>query len=231
MTSVSHSEFEKIWRGPVIRIGVSTILFPTIMCFLPNLYLYLKFGVFPPLSTALQAWGMIAAIFGAFYIVEPVSYYPVLGLTGTYISFLSGNIGNLRLPCSAVAQEVVGVEPGTNEAEIISTLGVAGSVITNLFFVTLAAVAGAALLAVFPEPVANAFKNYTVAAIFGAVFGQFTMKYPALAVIGIGIPVGLFLGAPALGIPFLAQTWVVIVLSVFGTIAAGRVLYKTGLLH
>lgn len=226
MANISHAEFEKIWKGPVIRIGVVTIVVPMLLCFLPNVYLYMVYGVFPPWDIALKAWGMIAAIFGAFYIVEPISYYPILGLTGTYISFLSGNIGNLRLPCSAVAQEVVGVEPGTPEAEIVSTLGVAGSVVTNLFFVTLAAIAGATLLAMLPASIANAFKNYTVAAIFGAMFGQFTLKYPLLAVAGLGIPVGLFMGGPALGIPFLAQTWFVIVCSVFGTILIGRVLYK-----
>ena len=227
---VSHDEFENIWKKPVIKIGVVTVLIPMLMCFLPNLYLYMKFGVFPPISVALKSWGMIAAIFGAFYVVEPVSYYPVLGLTGTYISFLSGNIGNLRLPCSAVAQEVVGVEAGTPEAEIISTLGVSGSVVTNLFFTTLAAVAGAALLAIFPEPIAIAFKQYTVAAIFGAVFGQFTLKYPKLAVAGIAIPLLIYIVAPKIGLGFLTQTWIVIVASVFGTIAVGRLLYKKGLL-
>ena len=228
---ISHAEFEKIWKAPVVRIGVVTVLIPTFLCFLPNVYLYLQYGVFPPLSVALKAWGMIAAIFGAFYVAEPVSYYPVLGLTGTYISFLSGNIGNLRLPCSAVAQEVVGVEAGTPEAEIVSTLGVAGSVVTNLFFTTLAALAGTALLAAFPEPIALAFKQYTVAAIFGAVFGQFILKFPLLAIAGIGIPMTMHLLSYNMSIPFLSQSWLLIIASIFGTIAIGRLLYKKGLLH
>ncbi len=221
-----QQDFNTIWRPSVVRIGVITVLLPAALSFLPCVYLFAQFGVFPPLHTALKAWGMIFAIFGAFYFVEPVSYYPILGLSGTYISFLTGNIGNLRLPCSAVAQEVVGVEAGTDEAEIISTLGVSGSVLTNLVFVTIAALAGAALLAAFPAPIALAFKKYTVAAIFGAVFGQFTLKYPLLAIFGLVIPLGLYLS----GIPFLGQTWFVIIASVFGTIAIGRMLYKKGLL-
>ena len=71
---VSKAEFDNIWKKPVIKIGVVTVLIPTFMCFLPNLFLYIKFGVFPPVSVALKSWGMIAAIFGAFYIVEPISY-------------------------------------------------------------------------------------------------------------------------------------------------------------
>ncbi len=213
--------FDSLWRGPAIRIGRFTVLVTAALTFLPCVYLYLAHGAFPSMAVAMKSWAMIASIFGAFYIVEPVSYYPILGLTGTYISFLTGNIGNLRVPCSAVAQDVVGVEPGTPEAEIISTLGLAGSVVTNLFFVTLAALAGTALLAAFPPAIALAFKKYTVAAIFGAVFGQFALKYPVLAIPGIAIPLALYWS----GIGFFTQTWVVIVMSIFGTIAIGRLLY------
>lgn len=213
--------FDSLWRAPAIRIGRFTVLVTAALTFLPCVYLYLVHGAFPSMAVAMKSWAMIASIFGAFYIVEPVSYYPILGLTGTYISFLTGNIGNLRVPCSAVAQDVVGVEPGTPEAEIISTLGLTGSVVTNLFFVTLAALAGTALLAAFPPAIALAFKKYTVAAIFGAVFGQFALKYPVLAIPGIAIPLGLYWS----GVGFLTQTWVVIVMSIFGTIAIGRFLY------
>lgn len=169
---------------------------------------------------------MVAATFGAFYIVEPISYYPVLGMTGTYISFLSGNIGNLRMPCAAVALEVVGEESGTPEAEMVSTLGLAGSVVTNLFFVSLAAVAGAWFLNALPLALQNAFKAYTVPAIFGAMLGSFGMKYPVLIIFGLGIPLFLLYGAPLVGLAFLSKVWIAIVCAVFGTILVARVFYK-----
>lgn len=228
--SVSHSEFERIWYSPIRKIGVPTLLVPAVLTFLPCLYLYMAYGVFPSLSVCLTSWGMIAAIFGANYILEPVSFYPVLGLSGTYISFLSGNIGNMRLPCSATAQDVVGVEPASQEAEIISTLGITGSVVTNLIFVSVAAVAGAAILNVLPGPVADAFKLYAVPAIFGGMFGQFVLKYPHIAIFGIGIPLGLSLGAIYLDVPFIGKPYVVIVCAVFGCISIGRVLYKKGII-
>lgn len=223
--SINPVEFNKLWRGPVVRTGVITVIIPMVMCFLPNLYLYLAHGVFPDFNTAMNAWGMIATIYGAFYVVEPVSYYPILGLTGTYISFVSGNIGNLRVPCSAVAQEVVGAQSGTPEGEIASTLGLCGSVITNLFFVSLAAVAGAALLGFFPTAIQEAFKLYTVPSIFGAMIGQFGSKAPSLVPFALAIPFFMLYVAPMIGLGFLATPWIVIVASVFGTIAIGRVLY------
>lgn len=228
--AINPVEFNRLWKGPVVRTGVITVVIPMVMCFLPSLYLYMAHGVFPDFSTAMKAWGMIATIYGAFYIVEPISYYPILGLTGTYVSFVSGNISNLRVPCSAIAQEAVGAEAGSPEGEIASTLGLCGSVITNLFFVSLAAVSGAALLALLPGPVQEAFKAYTVPAIFGAMLGQFGSKIPPLIVTAIVVPFLLLYAVPLVGLSFLAVPWFAIMASIFGTIAVGRVLYVNGII-
>lgn len=216
---MDNKRFEEIWFKPVIRVGMTTLLLASVLSFLPSLFLYVKYGVFPPFEVAMKSWGMIAALFGAFYVVEPISYYSVLGMSGTYLSFLSGNISNLRLPCAAMALEVTDTEPATKEAEVISTLGITGSIITNLIGTTLAAFVGAALIKIFPPAIADAFKNYTVPAIFGAVFGQFAIKYPKLAVVGIGIPV-------ILRFTTTLPAWVLIIASVFGTIAVARVFYN-----
>lgn len=228
--SINSVEFNKLWKGPVIRTGIITVAIPMFMCFLPSLYLYVAHGVFPDFGTAMKAWGMIATIYGAFYVVEPISYYPILGLTGTYVSFLSGNISNLRVPCSAIAQEAVGAEAGTPEGEIASTLGLCGSVITNLFFVSLAAVAGAALLGLLPEWAQNGFKLYTTPAIFGAMLGQFGSKVPILIPVAVIIPFFMLYLAPLMGLSFLATPWVVIIVAVFGTIGIARAFYAKGII-
>jgi len=237
--NTSSPEFKTLWRDPVVRLGVITVVIPTIMCFFPNIYLYLVHGAAPSFEEAMRAWGMIILIFGAFYLVEPISYYPILGLSGTYISFLSGNISNLRIPCSAVAQEVAGTESGTLEAEIVSTLGITGSVVTNLLFLSLAVVAGPVLLGLFPPALQDAFRIYTVPAIFGAMLGQFALKAPILLIPAVGIPVFLLAIVPTLGLPeipslwfpeIFSMLWFVIASSVFGTVACARVFYKRGIL-
>ena len=217
---MSNFNMEKDWKSPVIKIGMITLLMASVLSFLPVLYLYFVHGIIPSVSLMLKSWGMIALLFGAFYIVEPVSYYAVLGLAGTYMSFLSGNISNLRLPCAAMALDVTNTEPGTKEAEVVSTLGIAGSIITNLIGVTLTAFIGTALISIFPPIIANAFRAYTVPAIFGAVFGQFAIKYPKLAVVGFIIPVGLRLFTPL-------PAWALIVASVFGTITIAKLLFNS----
>ena len=194
------------------------MLIACLLSFPPLIYLYFAHGVLPPFAESMTAWILVASVFGAFYVVEPISYYPILGLAGTYISFLSGNISNLRLPCSAMAQEVVGVQEGTKQAEIIGTMGIVGSVIINLIGVTLAAFVGTWLLGLFPQFVADAFRQYTAPAIFGAVFGQFSMRQPKLAPFALGIPLTLLY--------FNMPIWLVILAAVFGTIGISRVFYK-----
>lgn len=239
--SANRETFDALWRGPVIKTGVTTLGIAITMCFLPNVYLYVKHGAIPPLNAALEAWGMIAMMFGAFYVVEPVSYYPILGMSGTYMSFLSGNISNVRVPCSAVAQDTVGVETGSPEAEIISTLGIAGSIITNLIFVSLAALLGAGFLEMLPDSIVLAFKTYTVPAVFGATLGQFFVKFPLIGVIALVISAFFFFVVPYMisfitnpelieFFKFFTQAWVVLIFAIFGTMAITRKLYKAKIL-
>ena len=95
---MSDNEIMKQWKKSSIVIGSPTNILAALTSFIPVIWLCTTYDCWPPISTVLTAWGMVAASFGAFYFVEPVSYYAALGMPGTYLSFLSGNIGNMRVP-------------------------------------------------------------------------------------------------------------------------------------
>lgn len=205
------AQFNESFTKPIIRTGRLTILFAIPFCFLPCIYLWLRYGALPPISAIMGGWFLIASIYGTWYFIEPISYFPVLGLSGTYMSFLSGNIANMRVPCAAVAQEVLGVESGTKKAELVATIGIAGSIITNLIVVTIAAVAGNELFKFFPAPVARAF-DFVLPSIFGALFVMFAIKFPKYGVFAIAV--GLLL----LGVIKVIPTFLLIPICVFSTI-------------
>lgn len=219
---MNENELMKQWKNSSITIGSPTNILAALTAFVPVIWLCTTYHCWPPVSTVLTAWGMVAASFGAFYFVEPISYYAALGMTGTYLSFLSGNIGNMRVPCAALALDVTKSKTGTLQAEIVSTMAICGSIITNLIGTTSAVIVGSAVLAVLPEFVVSGLTRYASSAIFGATFGNFAIKYPKLAVVALAIPVALkmFTGFPAA---------LVIVCTVFGTLLAARLLYKKGL--
>ncbi|WZL73237.1 hypothetical protein QBE52_00420 [Clostridiaceae bacterium 35-E11] len=211
--------YENVFTKPVIRAGRFTLLLAIPLSFLPAMYLWIKYGAIPPIGVILTGWFLIASIYGAFYIVEPISYFPILGVAGTYMSFLSGNIANMRVPCAAVAQDALGVEPGTEKAELVATLGIAGSIITNLIVVTIAAIAGNTLFGYFPPAVVQAF-DFVLPAIFGALFSMFAVKYPVYGVFAIAV--GLFL----LGVVKVLPVWLVIPICIFSTIIFATNTYK-----
>ena len=201
-----------------IRIGAPTNLLAAATAFIPVLWLCATYDCWPALNTVLTAWGMVALSFGAFYFVEPISYYAALGMSGTYLSVLSGNIGNMRVPVAAMALDSTASQPGTLQAEVASTMAICGSIITNLVFTTLAAIIGAAVVSILPAFIVTALTKYAAAAIFGGTFGNFAIKYPKIAIFAIGIP---FVLKMTTGLP----AWVLIVASVFGSLAVARFFY------
>ena len=211
--------YEQHFTKQIIKWGRITNLISVPLCFIPAIVMSVVFHATPAIGDILSGWFLIFSIFGIYAIVEPVSYFPVLGLAGTYMSFLAGNIGNMRVPCSAIAQEAVGVEPGSKRAELVSTLGIAGSIITNLIIVSIAAVAGAAIMAALPPAVSVAFK-YVSTGIFAATFTMYALKKPVLAVWALFIGLTMLNLIVSGGKPIL-PTFVMIPISVFSTIGLG----------
>ena len=216
---MSDLEYAKIWDKPIIRIGVITMILASLTAFLPVIYICVKTGEIPTVTEFFSCWGRSASTWGALYVVEPLTYYTVVGLSGTYVAFLTGNLGNMRIPCAYAALEATGVEPGTRKGEIISTLGITGSAITSILFTTIAAVLGVQIMAMLPEPVIQAFNNYTVPAIFGGVLGQYMLKEPKLCIFSIILAL-LFIYV--IKIP----SWLAMFGSVILTVAFARMVYN-----
>ena len=200
------------WKRNSIRIGAPTCIMAAFTAFIPVLYLCSRYDCWPKLETVLAAWALTALSFGAFYIVEPISYYAALGMSGTYLGFLSGNIGNMRVPCAALALDVTDSKSGkTIQAEVVSTMAICGSIITNLIANHRRCFSWFCSRSCSSCIFKLCIKNYAAAAIFGGTFGNFAVKYPKVAVFGLLIPTVLKLFVPV-------PAWLVIVCAVFGTL-------------
>lgn len=222
---MTNDTFKQTWNKPAIRVGRTCFFLAIFASFIPNIYFYLQYDASFPWDAALSSWLSIAMVFGAFYFVEPFSYYPILGMTGSYLGILSGNISNIRLPAAAAAQLAVGVESGSRQAEIISTLGIAGSIFTNLFFLTIAVFLGEWILEVAPASVVFALKEYILPTVFGCLYGQFTILKPKVSLYALPIVLLLYVFVP--GLP----AYIYILVAVFGNLLLTRILYKKGIVN
>lgn len=216
--------FQDMFIKPVGRIGTITILVAVACLFLPGLYLYFFHGLLPPFTPLLKALLAVWSFMVVMGVIEPIVYFPILGFGGSYMSFLTGNILNLRLPVSATVQEVAGTREGSPEAEIVSTLGIAGSVLANEAVMIL----GVLAFLPFIGSVQASGSGLSVAldqvlpALFGALGAMMLFKNPklGLAPIGAGLIIALFKD----DLPFSITIPPLVVLS----IVTARIMYKKG---
>ncbi|EQF23336.1 hypothetical protein QEW_3538 [Clostridioides difficile CD160] len=205
----------------MIRYGRLTLSLGIIAALVPGIILSFGFGLMPPISALLASTMAIVSMSAPNYIIEPVSYSPILGIPGTYMSFLSGNISNMRLPCSIAAQKAAEVESGTEEGSIISTIGIAVSILVNISILTIGVILGGSVLSKIPAEVVEKL-NLILPALFGSVFGQVFLQDKKLGLVAIVISVLTIILSKQGIIP---QSLVVLI-CVFGTILIARALYK-----
>lgn len=205
----------------MIRYGRLTLSLGIIAALVPGIILSFGFGIMPPISALLASTMAIVSMSAPNYIIEPVSYSPILGIPGTYMSFLSGNISNMRLPCSIAAQKAAEVESGTEEGSIISTIGIAVSILVNISILTIGVILGGSVLSKIPAEVVEKL-NLILPALFGSVFGQVFLQDKKLGLVAIVISVLTIILSKQGIIP---QSLVVLI-CVFGTILIARVMYK-----
>ena len=86
-----------------------------------------------------------------------------------------GSVVDIRLPAVNMAQEIAKVEPGTEEGEVISMLGVSVSVFVSVSMVTIFTLAGTMLIPLLPAFITGSF-NYILPALFGAVYINLAKK-------------------------------------------------------
>ena len=103
---MDNATYEKNWTKPVHLIGRITLIGVCISSFLPVAFLYFAYGIVPPIDWIIKDVVLIAASFGFIWLIEPITFFPVLGTIGSYEAFLTGNIGTSKLPAAAVAQDL-----------------------------------------------------------------------------------------------------------------------------
>lgn len=212
--------YQSKWVKPVHHLGRITLLAVCVTSTFPVFYLYFVHGIFPPIEWLIRDVTLITAAFGLIWLIEPITFYPALGLSGCYLAFLSGNIGNNKLPSAVLAQEITETEQGSRQAEIITTMAICGSITTTTFVVCVGAVAGALILSLLPDPVTAAIKAYIVPSIFGALIVSFAIRFPKIIPVAVGVP--LLLRIYATGIPVY---WFVF-FTLIATISVTLFLYK-----
>jgi uncharacterized membrane protein len=177
--------FQEEFLTPVEKTGKYTTLAAIFCMLLPGIALYVVWGLEPDLGPLVRALIAVWSFMAVLGILEPIVYYPILGFGGTYMSFLVGNIMNLRVPVSATAQQIVGAKEGSPEAELVSTLAIAGSLVASglvmilgvlVFLPVIGSIQGSGMAV-------EVALNQVLPALFGALLGIFLFRSPKIGMV------------------------------------------------
>lgn len=207
--------------GRIWNIGVMLLLmaFPVTVAAI--------FGASPDwgaLSIGLLA---TAPMYWAVGFIETLTFTPMLGAGGSYLSFVTGNISNLKLPCAINALEQNGVSANSEEGEIISTIAIATSSIVTTLTIIAGVICIVPLTPILEAPVLSPAFEQMLPALFGGLGVAFVSKNWKIAIAPVVLMLVLFISVPALNA---GTVGIMVPVSVVFTIAVARVLYRKGVL-
>ncbi|MBR5021609.1 MAG: hypothetical protein IKY18_00160 [Oscillospiraceae bacterium] len=185
------------------------------------------FGVTPDWNALLVGLIATAPMYWTVGAIETVTYVPMLGAGGSYLSFVTGNISNLKMPCALNALEQNEVSASSEEGEVISTIAIAVSSIVTTLIIILGVILIVPLTPVLSAPVLQPAFEQMLPALFGGLGVAFVSKNWKIAVAPVILMLALFVCVPALNE---GTVGIMVPVSALFTIAVARILYKKGVL-
>ena len=206
-----------IWNLSVMAL---LIAFPILVCII--------------FENAMPDWkgvgvGLLATapMYWAVGVVEVITFIPMLGAGGSYLSFVTGNISNLKLPCAIDAMERAGVKASDEEGEVISTIAIAVSSIVTTLIIIIGVICIVPLTPVLESPILEPAFDMILPALFGGLAVVFISKNLKLSIAPIVLMLVLFIFVPALDA---STVGIMVPVGVVFTVATARILYKKGVI-
>jgi len=166
---MENEKFFEEFNNGLHRIGrVAMVLMVALLVSVPFLFGAIN-GLSPDWKAVLSGMLRVGIIYYPVSIVEFLIYTPMLGVGGSYLSFITGNITNMRIPCAMNATTIARTQPGTAEHEIVNTIAVATSAITTTLVIVVGVIALVPLQPVLQNPVLRPAFDNVVPALFGAL--------------------------------------------------------------
>ena len=203
-----------IWN---LSIMVLFLLFPVLIMVI--------FGVMPDWKALLMGLVATAPMYWAVGVIETITYIPMLGAGGSYLSFVTGNISNLKLPCALNALEQAGVKANSEEGEVVSTIAIAVSSIVTTVIIILGVILIIPLTPVLSAPVLAPAFDQMIPALFGGLGVVFISKNWKISIAPILLMLILFIAIPALNE---GTVGIMVPVSAVFSLITSRIMYKKG---
>ncbi len=205
--------YGKIW---IWTAAVVVLMVPIAIC--------VYYNAWPSLTAVLKGLLGVAPIYWTVGCIEVLTYTPMLGVGGTYLAFVTGNLTSLKAPSALSAMENAGVKPGREEGEVISTIAIATCSIVTTFVILIGVCVLRLISPVLDSPVMKPAFDNILPALFGGLGVVYISKNVKLAIAPLAFMIVLFLCVPGLA----GSVGVLVPVGVLIALGAGRVMYKKG---
>ena len=219
-----QEEFLNQFNRQMHRIGRLMLIAAVILLLAVPFLLGAIYGVKPDLKGFLNGFLKVGIVYIPVGIVEFLVFSPMLGVGGSYLTFLTGNVTNLKIPCAMNARDIARTTVGTAENEIISTLSVAASSIVTMVVIFLGVLLLVPLTPVLQNPVLTPAFDTVVPALFGALALKYFRKSMKIAIIPLLSMTLLCVLVPSA----ISQTSILLIPAGAMALAIGFVLFKKG---
>lgn len=183
----------------------------------------IQYDIWPNFSLiwpgVLTMWILMAS----YVLSEMIAFPPILGPGSLYLTYITGNLQNQKIPCALSAMNIAGIEAGSEKANAVSVVAVAVSSITTTVIIALGIVLMQPLTPVLNSPILAPAFNNVVPAIFGALAGLWMLKEMKVSVASVII---CLLGI----LVFKIELQWVLLGGIALTVVAARIMYNSGII-
>lgn len=229
MTNDKNSYFNRAHR--LGRIGtIIAILFmigiPVVVCFI--------YDVMPTFSEVFTTALGLLAVYVPTALSEVISYTPMLG-TACYITFITGNVGNMKIPCALNAMEMTDSPLGTERGDTVSAIAVSVSSMVTMIVIAIGVVLLVPLQPILENPTVQVATSYMLPALFGSMVvtnvansksGEYRIKNRVLTMLA---PMACIIAFDYLVMPIKGKEGYTMIVTIPLTILLAYIMYKMGI--
>jgi len=171
------------FENAINRLGRATSIISLALMLAVPAIITMAHGIPVKIGEILGASAGLITIFAPVAIIENISYYPIIGAGAVYLSCITGNIMNMKLPSALSGMRIAEVEPGSEKGDIISILSVAVSSFTTVSILGLSIfIIGKFITPYLENPALKpAFANI-MPSLLGALITPFVIKNIRIAI-------------------------------------------------
>lgn len=129
------------------------------------------YGIMPTFNEYISVAGTLLAIYVPTALSEVLSYTPMLG-SSAYLTFLTGNVGNIKIPVTLNAFEVTESDLGTERGDAVAAVAVGTASLVTMICLVIGVILLVPLEPVLKNPVVSTCTAQMLPALFGCQLVQ-----------------------------------------------------------